>query len=341
MTIDPLRPVEATGRVVAQFRDRYVVRAGNADHDAVLGGRFRHEAMSAAQLPAVGDDVLLRRPRGDGAAQITGVLPRRSAFKRKAAGDTTDAQVIAANIDIAIIATALPHDVNLRRIERYLTLVWESGATPIVALTKSDLSDDLGAVLAEVRGIAIGADVVAISVHTGQGMNDLIARLPRGSTAVLIGSSGVGKSTLVNALLGADRVRTSAVGADGEGRHTTTHRELHTLANGAALIDTPGMRELQLGIADDGFDAAFGDIVDLSSACRFADCGHDTEPDCAVRAAIASGTLDPDRLASWRKLKRELAYFERKVDFTAAAAAKGYAKSLIKLGKKRIAEKYD
>jgi ribosome biogenesis GTPase len=342
MTIEDSRAVDSTVRVVAQFRDRYVVRDTASDRDAVLAGRFRHTIQSTEQLPAVGDYVtIVSRGDGEGVVQISAVLPRRSAFRRKSAGDTTQPQVIAANVDLAIVATALPYDVNLRRIERYLTLAWESGATPLVLLTKADLAEDVAAAIAEVRAVAFGADVIAISTFTGEGVPELASRITPGMTAVLLGSSGVGKSTLVNALLGVDRPRTSTVRADGAGRHTTTHRELLALPNGASLIDTPGLRELQLWTADEGFDAAFEDVATLAAGCRFADCAHDTEPDCAVQAAVRSGALDPARLESWRELGRELAFLERKQDAVAAAAAKNHAKSLDRLLRGRLREKYN
>jgi ribosome biogenesis GTPase len=328
-------------RVVAQHRDRYVVRDANGDRDAVLGGRLRHQAVSAEDLPAVGDWVVVTGSDGlDSVAQIREVLPRTGAFRRKVAGETTDVQIVAANVDLAIIATALPGDVNLRRIERYLTLAWESGAAPLVMLTKADLVEDVEPALDSVRAVAPGVDVIAVSTHTGAGLEDLRARLRPGITAVLIGSSGVGKSTLINALLGVERLRTAAVREDGAGRHTTTHRELLELPGGAMLIDTPGMRELQLWSADEGFESAFDDVAALAERCRFRDCVHDAEPDCAVVAAVGRGELDPGRLESWRKLRRELAYLERKQDAAAAAAHAGMTKSLTRLARERIKEKY-
>jgi ribosome biogenesis GTPase len=327
-------------RVVAQHRDRYVVRdESGVDHDAVLSGRFRHQVTTGEDLPAVGDWV--GASGEDGILQIRAVHPRRGAFRRKVAGDTTEAQIVAANVDVAIIATALPGDVNLRRIERYLTLAWESGATPLVVLTKSDLAENPDAEVASVRTVAPGVEVLAISTVTGAGLGELRARLAPGVTAVLLGSSGVGKSTLVNALLGAERQRTADVRDDGAGRHTTTHRELLELPGGASLIDTPGMRELQLWSASDGFESAFDDIASLAADCRFRDCAHESEPDCAVRAAVARGSLDESRLASWRDLRRELAYLERKQDAAAAAAMQSHTKSATRLLRDRLKEKYD
>jgi len=331
---------EPTVRVVAQFRDRYVVRdESGADRDAVLSGRFRHQVTTGEDLPAVGDWVDVSE--GDGILHIRTVHPRRGAFRRKVAGDTTQVQIVAANVDLAIIATALPGDVNLRRIERYLTLAWESGATPLVVLTKCDLVENPNAEVASVRTVAPGVDVLAISTMTGAGLSEIRALFQPGITAVLLGSSGVGKSTLVNALLGAERQRTADVRDDGAGRHTTTHRELLELPGGALLIDTPGMRELQLWSASDGFESAFDDIASLAAECRFRDCAHDTEPGCAVRAAVERGSLDESRLASWHDLRRELAYLERKQDAAAAAAMLGQTKSVTRLLRDRLKEKYD
>jgi ribosome biogenesis GTPase len=305
-------------RVVAEHRDRYVVLDGAAERDATLSGRLRHHVHLREELPAVGDWVAID-PGGTGTAAIHGVLPRRGAFLRHAAGETTEAQVLAANVDVALIATAFPADVNGRRIERYLALAWESGAVPVVVLTKADLADDVDAAVRDLRAVAPGIDVVAVSGVTGAGVDALARWLRPGRTAVLLGSSGVGKSTLANRLLGGDALRTGDVRADGRGRHTTTHRQLVRLASGALLIDTPGVRELQLWTADSGLDAAFADVEALAAACRFADCRHDAEPGCAVRAAAEEGTLDPERLASWQRLRRELAWLAIRQDEAAAA----------------------
>jgi ribosome biogenesis GTPase / thiamine phosphate phosphatase len=342
MTIDSSRDsARATYRVVAHHRDRYIIRNEAGDVDAILAGRYRHQVTTAEQLPAVGDWVTVAAHDAGEIRQIVGLHPRRSAFRRKSAGDATDVQIVAANVDLAIIATALPGDVNLRRSERYLTLAWESGATPVLVLTKADLVDDPTPYVAAQRSIAPGVDVFAVSTVSGLGVPELAATLTPGITAVLLGSSGVGKSTLVNALLGSDRQRTTPVRDDGAGRHTTTHRELIELATGAALIDTPGMRELQLWSADDGLESAFEDLSVLARDCRFRDCLHDTEPGCAVRAAVEGGTLAEDRLASWHNLRRELAYLERRQDIAAATAARNYAKSMVRALKGRLREKYD
>jgi ribosome biogenesis GTPase len=330
----------SAARVVAEHRERYVVSDAGGEHSAVVAGRMRHAAASREHLPAVGDWIGVSRSAGDGTAIVRFVVPRRGAFVRNAAGDATAAQVVAANVDVALIATALSGDLSTRRLERYLTLAWESGATPVIVLTKADLSDDVGSAVAKASLSAPGADVVAISTVTGVGLDLLAERLHPGRTAVLLGSSGVGKSTLVNRLLGAEHLRTSAVGEDGRGRHTTTHRELVRLANGALLIDTPGMRELQLWTAEDGLGAAFADLEEIALDCRFRDCEHATEPGCAVLDAVERGSLAPERLEHWRQLRRELAYLERKRDELATAEARARIKSLTRGLRSRLRDKY-
>ena len=327
-------------RIVAEHRDRYVVAAEDGERTAVLAGRARNDAAASDSFPAVGDWVGITLGDGDGASVIRFSLERRSAFVRKAAGKRTDAQVVAANVDVALIATAIPTDLSARRLERYLTLAWESGAMPVIVLTKCDLADDPDALVAEATLAAPGVEVVAVSGTTGVGI-DLLARVLRPSeTSVLIGSSGVGKSTLVNRLLGVERQRTSQVTDVGKGRHTTTYRELIRLETGALLIDTPGMRELQLWSADDGVDAAFADLDAHAGDCRFRDCVHDAEPGCAVRAAVESGALSAERLAHWHQLRRELAYLARKQDERVAAEMKSRVRSLTRGLRSRLRDKY-
>jgi ribosome biogenesis GTPase len=314
-------------RVIAQHRGRYVVAAASdggeatRDHGAVLAGRLRHTASDAEQLPAVGDWVAVA-PNLAGDAVVTALVPRRAAFVRKAAGDAAVAQVVAANVDVALVVDPLggPAAPNARRLERYAALAWESGALPVVVLTKADQCADVTTALAAARAAAPGADAVALSSVTGAGVDALATYLRPGRTAVLLGPSGAGKSTLANRLLGADRLRTRGVRDDGKGRHTTTHRELLRLADGALLIDTPGMRELALWDADAGLADAFADVEALAAACRFRDCAHEAEPGCAVVAAVAAGRLDPARLAHWRLLRRELAYLDRQHDRAAQQA---------------------
>ena len=315
-----VQPFAADGlvpaRVIAHHKSGYLVAGAFGERPAVAAGRLLHAAVSAEQRPAVGDWVAALVP-GDGAAVIRAVLPRRGAFVRRAAGTVqTEAQVVAANVDVALIATALPADLNPRRLERYLAVAWESGALPVILLTKADLAPDVPAAIAAAQAAAPGAEVVAVSSVTGAGFDELARHLAPGRTAVLLGSSGVGKSTLVNRLLGREALKTGAVRDDGRGRHTTTHRELVRLASGALLIDTPGMREMRLWTDGDGegLSAAFADLEELAAECRFRDCRHEREPGCAVRRAVDEGRLHPERLESWRSLGRELAFLEAKQD---------------------------
>ena len=336
------RPEDSTvaARVVAEHRERYTVSVGDSDVSAVLAGRARHGAGARQDLPAVGDWVGISRETGDGTAVVRFVVPRRSAFMRKSAGIVTEAQVVAANVDVALIVTALPGDLSSRRLERYLTLAWESGATPAIVLTKSDLSDDVSGALSQAALAAPGVEVIAVSAMSGDGMNLLAARLEPGRTAVLLGSSGVGKSTLVNHLLGTAQQRTADVASTGKGRHTTTHRELVRLANGALLIDTPGMRELQLWSADDGLGSTFADVEAYAARCRFRDCVHDREPGCAVREAVASGELAGERLEHWHQLRRELAFLERKQDQRADAEQRHRVRSVMRGLRAHLRRKY-
>ncbi len=300
-----LRPA----RITLQGRDVWRVHDGDAEHTVGVRGRLREQDHG---LPVAGDWVLLG---GDGVTGhvIEQVLPRRTALLRKVAGARTDEQVVAANVDVVIVCAPV-HSLNARRLERELTIVWESGARPVVAITKSDLADDVPETLDEIRAVAVGVDVLAVSSYDGDGLDDVRALMPPGVTAAVIGPSGAGKSTLVNALVGHDVLATTAVRADHRGVHTTSARHLVAIPGAGLVLDTPGMRELALWADEDALDATFVDVDDLAQQCRFHDCAHDTEPGCAVLAAVESGVLDEDRLASWRKLQRELAYLARKQD---------------------------
>jgi ribosome biogenesis GTPase len=322
-------PGLAPGRVAREDRDRYLVLDGAAPRPAELAGRLRHEARSRAELPAVGDWVALRAEEGLG--RILAVLPRATAFLRKLAGETTAEQVVAANMDTVFLVAGLDGDFNLRRIERYLAAAWESGATPVVVLNKCDLDRDPDSRVGEVEASAIGVPVVAISAREGRGLEALDRWLSPGRTVALLGSSGAGKSTLVNALVGDQRQATRSVReGDSRGRHTTTRRELVALPGGAWLIDTPGMRELQLWGDEDGIDDAFPDIAALAAGCRFRDCGHAGEPGCAVRAAVDRGALDRSRVESWRKLQRELQWLAARQDARAQAERQARWKAISK-----------
>ncbi len=301
------------GRVMAEHRDRFVVRTAVGEQWARVAGRLRHGAQSRVDLPAVGDWVVVQGDP-DGTASIAALLPRRSVFVRRAAGDEAVEQVVGANIDVVWIVTALGRDVNPRRVERYLALAWESGARPVVVLTKADLSPDPSTDLQRLHEVAVGIPVHLASAMRGDGLDELKRYLTPEVTVALLGSSGVGKSTLVNALAGEEVLATASVRTDGKGRHTTTSRQLVPLPGGGVLLDTPGMRELGLWEAGEGVSLTFADVEALSANCRFRDCRHRGEPGCAVTAAVENGTLDASRLDAYHKLRAELAYLASKVD---------------------------
>ena len=295
-------------RVSTQHRGEYDVLAEHGELRARVSGRLRHEASSGADLPAVGDWVALREQT------IHGVLPRRSAFLRKVAWSQTEAQVLAANVDTVFVVTGLDEDFSPRRIERYLTLAWESGAMPALVLTKTDLCDDPYARLLEAEQVAVGVPSHLVSNLTGEGVDELSPYLAPAKTIALLGSSGVGKSSLANRLLGSEVQATKELAEDGTGRHTTTARQLLRLPAGALLVDTPGLREIQLWEADGGIHEAFADVDELAAGCRFNDCAHTHEPGCAVQAAIEEGRLPRERLQSYRALQKELRRLALKQD---------------------------
>jgi ribosome biogenesis GTPase len=307
----------APARVISVHRDGFVVRTAEGERTAELSGRLRRRADDEAARPAVGDWAAVRLPPGEGVSMLQALLPRRTHLGRKVPGPSTAVQVVAANVDVVLIVGGLDGDYNPRRLERALVLAWDGGARPAIVLNKADLlpPDVLATRLRATEDVAPGVPVLAVSAVTGEGLDRLQESLAPGQTAALIGSSGVGKSTLVNRLLGAERQRTAEVRAhDSRGRHTTTHRELLRLPGGALLVDTPGLRELQLWAAPDALEGTFADVDALAAACRFADCAHGEEPGCAVMAAAADGTLGPARLESYRKLQRELRHLALRQD---------------------------
>jgi ribosome biogenesis GTPase len=309
------------GRVAVEHRGAYAVYTAEGEAWAELAGRFRHQVISRGELPAVGDWVALR-PRPGGQASVQAVLPRKSAFLRKAAFTESEEQVLAANLDLVLVVGSLNQELNVRRLERYLTMAWESGARPAIVLNKADLcpNGELEGLVAKVEAIAFGVPVLPVSALDGRGLGALHTSVAGGETAVFLGSSGVGKSSLINRLLGEDELATAEIRrGDDRGRHTTTRRELIRLPAGGVVIDTPGLRELQLWISEDGLDSTFEDVLTFAAECRFNDCAHDSEPGCAVRAALESGSLSHERFASYLKLQRELEHVERKKDARLAA----------------------
>jgi len=305
------------GRVVMASGDSYRLVGNEGEVVAGVAGRLKHEASSATELPAIGDWVGFQEQR------IEMLLPRRTRLSRKVPGRRTEEQIVAANIDVVVVVMGLDGDYSPRRLERYLTTVRESGATPVVLLNKADVAVALEDQTSEVESIAMGAPVIVSSCKDNRGIDVVRAQFRPRETAVLVGSSGVGKSTLINLLLGDDVQKTREVRASDErGQHTTTHRELFVLPGGALLIDNPGIRELQLWADEDALEQSFDDIARLADGCRYRDCGHAEEPGCAVTAAVDSGALAAERLESYRTLQKEIRYLQLRQDETAQRAEK-------------------
>jgi ribosome biogenesis GTPase len=339
------------GRVVLEHTHIYRVLTRDGEVLARVSGRLRHHAAARADFPSVGDWVALAppgvldggaggaAPRGR-TARIVGVLPRRSRFSRRAAGDATEEQVVAANIDAVFLVAGLDGDFNPRRIERYLLVASESGASPVIVLNKADTAGDPEAMAASVRATAGDIPVHAVSCRVPGGVDVLRQYLGHGQTGALLGSSGVGKSTIVNRLVGHDLLRTQDVReSDSRGRHTSTARQLVLLPGSGVLIDTPGMRELQLWDSGETMNGAFGDVETLASACRFRDCQHRQEPGCAVRAAVDTAELSAGRIESYHKLQDEQAHQARQLDLRAQIDERRRRKSATRALQKRLNEK--
>lgn len=303
-------PEYELGRVISQEKDLFRLVMDKEECMARVSGKFRYNVSAISEFPSVGDFVLVEHSFKDDVALIHKVLQRKSVFIRKAAGKNCMEQVVAANIDTIFLCMALNGDFNIRRLERYLSIAWDSGAVPVIILTKIDLCDDLQAKRFEIENVAVGVPVMEPSGLTGDGLQQIKQYLQKTKTVAFIGSSGVGKSTLINRLLGEECLKTNTIRKDDKGRHTTTHRELFLIPDSGMVIDTPGMRELGMWKAGKGIEHAFSDIEKLAEKCRFHNCIHTSEPGCAVRAAMEGGMIDEERLKAYKKLKAENSYME-------------------------------
>lgn len=296
-------------RVSVQHKDKYKIITEEGESWAEVSGKFKYEALGTESFPAVGDWVMVDRLKDiNGNAIIHNVLRRKSSFARKVAGLRRDIQIVATNIDTVFICMALNNDFNIRRLERYISIAWDSMATPVIILTKADLCDSVLEKQIEVEAVAIGIDIIVTSSMSGEGYEPIKKYIGKDKTVAFIGSSGVGKSTLINRLIGEDILETGGLRNDDKGRHTTTFRQLLIIPEGGVVIDTPGMRELQIVSAD--VEKSFADIDELAAYCKFSDCKHESEPGCAVRKAIENGELDEARFENYNKINKELKYQE-------------------------------
>ena len=331
----------AAGRVAVEHKNRYVLYTEWGDCWGEVAGKLRHRASGLQDFPAVGDWVAIRAAQGDNIATIHEILPRQSRFSRKVAGDRTQEQIVAANLDTVFLVSGLDGDFNLKRIERYLVLAWESGANPVIVLNKADLYPEVEELVLEVEAIAPLVPIAVLSAAEARGLDALKSYLQPGKTVALLGSSGVGKSTITNQLVGTAMQKVREVRQDdSRGRHTTTHRELILLPDGGLLVDTPGMREIQIWAGEDSLQDTFADIEELAQECRFRDCQHDREPGCAVLEALEMGTLDRRRFLSYQKLQKEIKYLSSKQDKQAYLADKERTKKIHRiLGSKQRYQK--
>jgi ribosome biogenesis GTPase len=326
----------AAGRVALEYKHFYRIYSEWGEVLGEIAGRLRHEALDREDLPVVGDWVVIRRSPESDKVTIHAVLPRKSKFTRKVAGFRTEKQIIGSNIDTVFLVTSLNQDFNPRRVERYLIVAWESGARPIIVLSKSDLCDEVEERTREIKAVVGDVPIQAVSVVKREGLDELARYLKAGQTVAFLGSSGVGKSTLVNYLLGREHLRVQEIRKhDGRGVHTTTRRELIVLPQGGLVLDTPGMRELQLWDGEGGLAIAFADIETVATQCYFSDCRHQDEPRCAIREALAEGAIDAARYESYEKLKKELTYLARKQDIRSAIVEKKKWKTLSRMASQR------
>lgn len=302
------------GRICSQEKGMYTLVSEFGEQQAVILGKLRFSAKCPSDFPTVGDFVLSDCQNGENQAVIHEILPRKSVFIRKTAGEN-DSQAVGANIDTIFICMSLNNDFNIRRLERYISAAWDSGAAPVVLLTKADLCEDLPRYISEVSQIALGIEIITLCAVTDDVPKKLLPYIGHGKTAAFPGSSGVGKSTIINRLLGENRITTNGLRNDAKGRHTTTRRELFMLKDGSMVIDTPGMRELGLWNASDGLQKSFSDIEELAKRCRFSDCTHTAEPHCAVREAVQNGEISAERLASFKKLMKENMYTKNEQEY--------------------------
>lgn len=329
-------PGSVPARVISESRDSYQLLSQYGELTARISGKMRYHAGAENQYPAVGDWVIIKPLADEQKGTIHDILPRKSKFSRKAAGELTEEQVISANVDTVFIVSGLDggRNFNLRRIERYLTLAWSSGATPVIVLNKVDLCQDIDVCIRNVEAIATSISVHAVSAKERIGLDALRNYLTKGITVAFLGSSGVGKSALINALLGVEKQDTGEVREnDRMGRHTTTKRELILFPDGGMVIDTPGMREIQMWAGEEDLQGTFYDIEILAKGCRFSDCSHNAEPGCAVRAAVDDGSLDPARLESYSKLQKELTYLASREEHSTRLYEKLRWKKVAKLVK--------
>ena len=330
-------PGALPARVVSERRSSYQVYSQYGELSAEISGKMRYQATAGDQYPAVGDWVIVKLQTDESKGMIHDILPRKSKFSRKEAGTVASEQIIAANVDVIFIVSGLDggRNLNVGRIERYLGLTWSSGAVPVIILNKVDLCRDVNACIKDVESVALGVPIYPVSATERKGLDALRRHLARGETAAFLGSSGVGKSSLINALLGVERQEVTEVRqSDGKGRHTTSRRDLILLPHGGAVIDTPGMREIQMWADEDHPQQAFKDIETLAEECHFRDCQHRTEPGCAVKAAIRGGDLDATRLQDFRKLQKELDHLARRQDHKARLEEKAKWKRISQWSKK-------